>query len=94
MRVRELADYERLRLSVLGARVRAGAAWDVGRVRALRLSRVGVRVWRDCVGAGPLGPFPVTASAEGRLIKGGPSSGGSLVAMGIPKNCSSTVAVD
>src|SRR5262249_8125675 len=29
--------------------------------------------WRDCVGAGPSGPFPATASAEGRLIKGGPS---------------------
>src|SRR5438067_6973137 len=29
--------------------------------------------WRDCVGAGPEGPFPATASAEGRLIKGGPS---------------------
>jgi len=29
--------------------------------------------WRDCVGAGPAGPFPATASAEGRLIKGGPS---------------------
>src|SRR5437773_10873872 len=28
--------------------------------------------WRDCVGAGPSGPFPATASAQGRLIKGGP----------------------
>jgi hypothetical protein len=28
--------------------------------------------WRDCVGAGR-SPFPATASAEGRLMKGGPS---------------------
>src|SRR5215831_14399584 len=29
-------------------------------------------LWRDCVGAGPAGPFPATASAQGRLIQGGP----------------------
>src|SRR5437879_149458 len=29
--------------------------------------------WRDCVGAGPEGPFPAPASAEGRQLSGAPS---------------------
>lgn len=65
-RGRDLADYERLRLPALGARVRAGVVWDIVRTRALRLSRVGVDV----------------------------SSGGSLAAMGIPKNWCSTASMD
>ena len=61
-----MADYERLRLPVLGARLRAGVAWDVVRGRALRLLRTGVGV----------------------------ASGGSLMAMGIPKNWCSMASVD
>src|SRR5215510_6790918 len=33
--------------------------------------------WRDCVGAGPLGPFPATASAEGAQLNAPPSTSAS-----------------
>jgi hypothetical protein len=40
---------------------------------ASRLLGVRAYGWRDCVGAGPQGPFPASATAEGAQLNGPPS---------------------